>query len=151
MTEALHLRPATAADAPACARIISDWIDATDWMPRLHTTKSITSHYRDTVFIKRIATVAETDGEVLGLLALDGGTDEITALFVKLRGRGIGTTLLQAAKTGRDQLSMWMFQANNGARRFYARHGFAYLKRTNGENEEALTDIRLGWRAEVRA
>lgn len=149
MTEALHLRPAAAPDAPACARIISDWIDATDWMPRLHTTENITNHYRDTVFVERIATVA--DGEVLGLLALDGGTDEITALFVKLRGRGIGTTLLQAAKTGRDQLSMWMFQANMGARRFYARHGFAELERSDGENDEALPDIRLGWRAEARA
>ena len=33
-------------------------------------------------------------------------------------------------------IQLWTFQSNAGARRFYARHGFAEVEQTNGDNEE---------------
>jgi putative acetyltransferase len=46
---------------------------------------------------------------------------------------------------GRDRLSLWTFQANEGARRFYAREGFAEVRMTEGDNEEGLPDVLLEW------
>lgn len=141
----LTLRPATPEDAPACARIVSDWIDATDWMPRQRALEEIEANYRDRVFLNRIVTVAEIRGTVAGYLALDRDSDEITALFVGPRGQGVGAALVSAAKQARDQLSLWTFQANAGARRFYAREGFHEVERSAGENDENLPDIRFQW------
>ncbi|MCF8469656.1 MAG: hypothetical protein K9G30_02600 [Parvibaculum sp.] len=42
--------------------------------------------------------------------------------------------------------SLWTFQANLGARRFYERHGLNEARRTGGtENEEKLPDILYEW------
>jgi hypothetical protein len=50
-------------------------------------------------------------------------------------------------------LELWTFQANQGARRFYERHGFEAIELTDGSgNEERTPDVRYAWRAprEVR-
>jgi hypothetical protein len=44
-------------------------------------------------------------------------------------------------------LELWVFQRNDAAREFYARHGFIELRRTDGSgNEEREPDVRLAWR-----
>jgi putative acetyltransferase len=60
---------------------------------------------------------------------------------------GIGSALLQAAKSGSPSgLRLWTFQRNQGARAFYARHGFAELELTDGSgNEEREPDVLLAW------
>ena len=140
------LRRARPEDAAALAAILSDWIDATPWMPRLH------SRDEDRAFVAEL--IARCDvtlaGEVpCGFVARDG--DEIPALYVAAfaRGRGIGRRLLDRAKATRRRLSLWTFQANTGARRFYARAGFREIERTDGAgNDERLRDVRLEWRAQ---
>ena len=63
-----------------------------------------------------------------------------------MTGQGIGSRLLERAKAERpDGLDLWTFQANTGARRFYERHGFVEVARTDGDNEEGEPDIRLRW------
>jgi hypothetical protein len=42
--------------------------------------------------------------------------------------------------------SLWTFQANLGARRFYERHGCRQVRRTDGDNEENLPDILYEYR-----
>lgn len=146
------IRPARSEDMEACAAILNNWIDATEWMPRIHSEDDVIRHYRETVFIKRNVSVADAGGKVAGYLAVDEPTGEITTFYVAQRGRGIGGLLIRDAQARYPQLSLWTFQQNQGARRFYARHGFAELERSdgeNGENEEGLPDIRLGWRREV--
>ena len=45
-------------------------------------------------------------------------------------------------------LTLWTFQANDGARRFYAREGFREVEFTDGAgNAEKLPDVRLEWTA----
>ena len=42
---------------------------------------------------------------------------------------------------------MWTFQLNEGARRFYERHGLRMIRLTDGEgNEEKTHDALYAWR-----
>ncbi len=129
-------------DAPAMAAILSDWIDETGWMPRLHTRAEdrafvaslLDSH---TVHVVRTPRVA-------GFLARRGG--EIDAFYVSAGARrtGIGSALLEAARAAASPLSLWTFQANEAALRFYTDRGFVEAERSDGcLNEERLPDIRL--------
>ena len=144
-----HLRPARPFDAAACARIVNDWIDATPWMPRIHDPAEIAWHFREEVFRARDVTVAEAQGEVAGFLALNRDAAVVTALYVTARaqGGGLGAALLRAARAGLPRLSLWTFQANTGARRFYAREGFIEARRST-DNAEALPDVELVWIAD---
>lgn len=101
----------------------------------------------DEGWIDGLSLVAEVDGEVVGLLVLDG--DDVDQLYVDpaMTGQGVGSRLLARAKAERPGgLELWTFQANAGARRFYARHGFVEAARTDGDNEERAPDLRLAWR-----
>jgi len=49
-------------------------------------------------------------------------------------------TLLEKAKAATAELSLWTFQQNLRARRFYERHGFVVVTETDGaDNEEKTT------------
>jgi GNAT superfamily N-acetyltransferase len=92
--------------------------------------------------------VAEHAGSLAGILVLDG--DFVEQLYVEpdLTGRGIGSALLAVAKRERPQgLRLWAFQSNTGARRFYERHGFLEVRRTDGaDNEERAPDVLYAYR-----
>jgi ribosomal protein S18 acetylase RimI-like enzyme len=76
-------------------------------------------------------------------MVLDG--DWVDQLYVdpELTGREIGSRLLAVAKRERPRgLRLWAFASNTGARRFYERHGFIEVDRTDGHrNEEGAPDI----------
>jgi GNAT superfamily N-acetyltransferase len=95
--------------------------------------------------------VAEQDGALAGILVLDGAF--VDQLYVEpgLTGRGIGAALLAVAKRERPQgLRLWAFQSNTGAQRFYERHGFAAVHRTDGRgNEERAPDVLYTYRTGV--
>jgi|SRR5947207_14615809 len=95
--------------------------------------------------------VAEQDGDLAGILVLDG--EFVDQLYVEpgLTGGGIGSALLTVAKRERPQgLALWTFQTNTGARRFYERHGFVEARRTDGrDNEERAPDVLYAYRAGV--
>ena len=136
----MSVRRATPEDAPAMAAILSDWIDATEWMPRLHTREE------DAAFCASLVPDAWVAGEREAFMALRDG--EIPALYVAegVRRQGHGRALLDHAKALSPALSLWTFRANAPARAFYAAQGFEEAARTEGENEERLPDIRLTWR-----
>ncbi len=137
------MRRGVPGDAPACADILKDWIDTRAWMPRVHTPEDVAAFYADFVFVERDVWVI---GEPLaGFMALDRAEDCVTALYVATPGRGLGKALLDRAKAGRAALTLWTFQANADARRFYAREGFSEVRRTDGDNEESLPDVLLRW------
>ena len=141
------LRPARPEEAAACAAIFNAWVDATAWMPRVHDADDVVRHYREHVFAHDAVTVAERRGKVVGFLALADGQVDALYLDEGARGQGVGAALVGAAKAASpDGLTLWTFVANEGARRFYRREGFVELRRTEGENEEGLPDVLLGWR-----
>jgi GNAT superfamily N-acetyltransferase len=85
-----------------------------------------------------------------GLLVLDGAW--LAQLYVDpdRTGRGIGASLLELAKRQRPGgLRLWTFVSNAGAQRFYERHGFVEVLRTDGrDNEEGAPDIQYAWPGE---
>jgi GNAT superfamily N-acetyltransferase len=88
--------------------------------------------------------VAHDDGGALtGILVLED--DWVEQLYVEagLTGHGIGSRLLEVAKRERPRgLRLWTFATNTGAQRFYERHGFIEVRRTDGrDNEERAPDI----------
>ena len=133
--------------APTCAAILNGWIDATLWMPRIHTPEAVEDHVREVVFAMRRVWVALDDDAPVGFLALDiEGT--ITALYVAehARGMGVGRALLDEAKREEPRgLELWTFEPNTEARAFYAREGFRESGRSNGDNEEGVPDVLLRW------
>jgi uncharacterized glyoxalase superfamily protein PhnB len=61
-------------------------------------------------------------------------------------GRGVGSQLVAVAKTLRPSgVHLWTFESNTRARRFYERHGFVAVERTDGDNEEGAPDVRYQW------
>jgi ribosomal protein S18 acetylase RimI-like enzyme len=148
MTTTVTLRSARSQDMVTCATILNRWIDATDWMPRIHAAESVVKHYQTEVIANRQTIVAMGNTVVLGFLTLtkDGF---ITALYVDERSRnqGIGSMLLERAKRElTPEINLYSFEANTAAQRFFARHGFVEVNRTTGDNEEGLPDILLEWR-----
>ena len=139
------LGPARPTDAEAIGQILSDWIDETPWMPRIHTRAAEQAFARDLVD-RGWVTVARRCGRVAGFLARDG--DDIVALYVAghARGQGVGSALLNRAKRKSRRLSLWTFQFNQPARAFYEGNGFREVERTGGaRNDEKLPDIRYEW------
>ncbi|MFM2354976.1 MAG: hypothetical protein RLZZ528_712 [Pseudomonadota bacterium] len=140
------LAPATPGDAAALGAILSDWIDATGWLPRLHTRDEDRGFVAHLIAAHQVI-VARDGGGPAGFIVIDGTTISALYLAQAARGRGIGAQLLSAAKSGRETLSLWTFQANAGARRFYLREGFREVEWTDGAGNEALLpDVRLEWR-----
>lgn len=137
--------PAKPADAPAIGAILSDWIDETDWMPRIHKREDERAFAADMV-ARGWVSVARRRGAVVGFVARDG--EEVVALYVArtARGQGVGTALLARAKRKSRRLRLWTFQFNHAARRFYADQGFVEIERTGGAgNDEKLPDIKYLW------
>jgi GNAT superfamily N-acetyltransferase len=142
----LSLRPARPEDAAACAAIFNAWVDTTEWMPRVHSAEEVERHFRETVLPARAVTVAERAARVVGFLAVADGHVDGLHLAAEARRQGVGSALLGVAKAASPGgLTLWTFAANAGARAFYARQGFVELRRTDGDNEESLSDILLYW------
>ena len=140
----IPLRPARDADCPALGDILQDWIEATPWMPVIHSRQETHGFLR--LLHARTRITVPCGDPVGGFLARDG--EEIDAFYLApaSRGRGIGTALMRAAQARSMRLHLWCFQANTGAQRFYARHGFTEIARSDGAgNEEKLPDLRLEW------
>jgi putative acetyltransferase len=99
--------------------------------------------------------VAEEDERLLGFLGIEestnlGGAPVLEKLYVEPaeQNRGVGAALLDKAKELRpEELYLWVFQKNEGARRLYERHGFRLVKLTDGaDNMEREPDALYEWR-----
>jgi putative acetyltransferase len=88
-----------------------------------------------------------SDRELVGFIALR--EDWIDQLYIlpTWQGRHIGTTLLNIAQRRFDRLSLWTFQRNQTARKFYEKHGFRLVVETDGSrNEDNEPDVMYSWR-----
>ena len=106
-------------------------------------------HVREDVLPHRAVWVADADGDVVAVMALDDRWLDDLYVRPDHAGQGVGSALLDLAKALRpDGFELWVFEVNTPARRFYERHGLVLLERTDGAgNEERAPDLRYGWRA----
>ena len=139
------LRSAVAQDGAAISDILSGWIDETPWMPRIHSLEEDRAFGTWLVDVCDV-TVAEKDRQVVGFLARQGADIQALYMHETARGQGVGTALLDLAKTKSPKLGLWTFQANTPAQRFYLTNGFTEDQRTDGQgNDEKLPDIHFQW------
>jgi len=120
-------------------------------LPELHTPDEDRRFLRDAVLPNQEVWVAEVDGRPVGFAALGSrdGADYLQHIYVapEFQGRGLGTELIERAKTRRAAgFRLWVFQKNNGARRFYEKHGLQVVELTDGSaNDEREPDALYEW------
>ena len=112
-----------------------------------HTEAETRAWMRDVVFARHSVRLADIDGEIVGFAARDGAW--LMNLYVKpgWTGRRIGSQLLEAvlieAAGATPMLRLHTFARNEGARRFYEKHGFVAVAFGDGSgNEEGEPDVR---------
>jgi GNAT superfamily N-acetyltransferase len=148
----MEVRPARPDESEALARILVRCRNEMDYVPpvpeeHLGRIAGDMLTWHDEVWL------AEERGRLLGFLALrrsrTNGWETLEKLYVdpEEQSHGVGTVLLDQAKALRpDGLHLWVFQKNDGARRFYERHGFRLVKLTDGsENMEHEPDALYAW------
>ncbi len=95
--------------------------------------------------------VAELDERPVGFVALGSraGAVYLQHLYVlpEHQRHGVGSELMAHAKARRpDGFRLWVFQANEVARRFYEKHGLRLVELTDGSgNEEEEPDALYEW------
>ena len=115
---------------------------------RPRSDDEVRTYFREVVVLLRETWVAEAADRLVGVMVLDGELLSQLYLDPEWRGRGIGDRFVALAKQRRpDGLSLWTFQVNGPAHRFYERHGFVAVEYTDGSgNEEREPDVRFIWR-----
>jgi len=151
----LVLRPAGPGEADALADLhTAARAAAVPAMPAtVHTPEETRAWMRGRVGTTHEVWVAERDEELLGYTALSAASAEDGAWLDDLyvapgrTGQRVGSALLELATSLRpDGFALWVFASNEGARRFYRRHGLLELEETDGSaNEERAADVRMAW------
>jgi GNAT superfamily N-acetyltransferase len=86
------------------------------------------------------------DNALVGFIAFREGWIDQLYILPSSQGQGVGSALLQVAKSSFSPLSLWAFQRNKSARRFYEKHGFILVEETDGtRNEEREPDAMYSW------
>jgi GNAT superfamily N-acetyltransferase len=142
------IRLAETDDIDSIAEVfLASFADLT-FLPRLHTDTETRRWIRAEMVPRHEVWVAEEDGAIVGFAALSG--DLLGHLYVHpdAQNRGVGTALLGLVKAERPSgFRLWTFQRNDGARRFYERHGCKVVELTDGRgNEEQEPDALYAWR-----
>jgi ribosomal protein S18 acetylase RimI-like enzyme len=140
------IRRADPGDVEAIVSVFEPSFATLDFLPTLHT------HEEHLVFFDRCLAEGEAwvwaEGRIRGFAILRG--DELSHLYVSpdAFGRGIGSALLDRTKERLpDGFTLWVFQQNWRARRFYERHGLRCVRLTDGSaNEERMPDALYEWR-----
>jgi ribosomal protein S18 acetylase RimI-like enzyme len=140
------IRGARRADAEQVAEVFLLASACMGYLPRTHTDEQTRGWLADDVLPRQRVHVATIAGTVVGFAATHEGWLHHLYVDPAWHRRGIGTALLRTACDGRDHVQLWVFQANDGARRFYTRHGFTLAELTDGAgNEERQPDARYEW------
>ena len=148
VNEWLRIRPAGGEDADPIARLFLASKATLTFLPNIHSDEETFCFIANIVLRDQEVQVAETNGEIIGFLAMR--EDMVEHLYVRpdLLRRGIGSALLQRAKERMPLgFRLWVFQENVPARRFYECHGLRLVEETDGSrNEERTPDALYEWR-----
>ncbi|MEV6162680.1 GNAT family N-acetyltransferase [Streptomyces sp. NPDC052052] len=145
------LREACAEDAEALTGLfLASRAAAMPYLPKVHSDEDTLAWMTHVVLPGTTVWVAESGtGEVLGFASVDGTELEHLYLRPDVRRRGIGSSLLaRVRESAPEELTLYAFQRNTGARAFYERHGFTAVAFDDGSrNEEREPDVRYRWTA----
>jgi ribosomal protein S18 acetylase RimI-like enzyme len=143
----MRIREARAGDAEAVAEVFLAARAEMTYLPRRHGDDDVRAWIRERLLPSSEVWVGVKGGRAVAFAAL--GERSLDHLYVHpgAQNRGAGSRLLALAKELRPRgLELWVFQRNDGARRFYERHGFALVRLTDGAgNEEREPDALYAW------
>ena len=146
----LEIRRANVNDLPACADIINNYIDKTNWLPRLISPAELNSVFSPELLSNRFLAVAAREDGICGYLSLDENTNKIGGLYVApdYQCIGIGKALLDAAKIqSSTTLNLTVFEPNIHAKRFYEREGFVEVpEERDDDTEEGVPTLMMLWK-----
>lgn len=144
----IDIRPAVAGDAEIlCALFLAARRAALPDLPRLHTDAETQAWMERSVIHGGGTMVAVRAGRCVGFVAVAGAWVEHLYVAPEAQGQGIGRRLLAVAKQQSPSgLSLYVFQDNRRARRFYEQQGFMLVAETDGAgNEEQWPDALYRW------
>jgi GNAT superfamily N-acetyltransferase len=144
----IEILEATRDDAREIAEIhLAARREAMPYLHRAHTDDETRDWFASSAGDRQAAWwTAWHDGHVAGYMLLSG--EDLDHLYVlpASQGHGIGTALLNKAKTlSPDRLSLSTAQRNTKARTFYEAFGFVAVGFTDGDNEEHEPDVQYVW------
>jgi GNAT superfamily N-acetyltransferase len=95
--------------------------------------------------------VTRDEKGVSAFMLLEPGWLDQLYVRVDRIGHGLGSELVKKAKEVLpDGMRLWTFQSNTSAHRFYERHGFVVIEKTDGSNnEEKSPDVCYEWTPEA--
>jgi GNAT superfamily N-acetyltransferase len=140
------IRRATPEDAEAVGRVFVSARDEMTYVPRIPDEDR--PKLGGWIVERHDVWVAEAEGRIVGFIGLHPGLLEHIYVAPAIQNGGVGTALLEHAKRLEPEgLQLWVFQKNEGARRFYDRHGFVLVRLTDGAgNMEREPDALYEWR-----
>lgn len=118
--------------------------------PYVHADDEVREWVSSIVIPSQDTWVAVTeDDEIVAMMSLENGWIDQLYVDPAWNRQSIGSSMIQLAKDRYPNgLQLWTFESNMGARRFYERHGFLEVERTDGsDNQEHAPDIRYRWTA----
>lgn len=152
----MSIRVAGHHESDACVDVYRAAWQGMSFVPQGLHTAAEDRRWMQEVFARQLVLVAEIDdgegaeegtGKIVGLLSMSDGT--VHNLYVRpgFQNQGIGHQLIETAKTcSGGELRLWVFEPNEGAIRFYERHGFVTVRKTDGRaNEERVPDRLMAW------
>lgn len=141
------LRRASVADAEVCA-----WIQreasriSLPFLPPPGPIENAVAFFTTKLLVENEAWVAEEDGVAVGYVAFHPGWLEHLFILPDHQANGIGPQLLAKALEDGTPRTLWTFQANERARRFYEARGWTLVKLTDGSgNMEKTPDALYAW------
>lgn len=94
-----------------------DFVESEFWVSKVSDMRGVYIPASETF-------VFESDGQIAGFYSLYGNT--LAAIFVSphMQGRGMGSALLDDAKSRRESLQLTVYKENAPSVKFYEKHGF---------------------------
>ncbi len=144
------IRRAAPGEADAIARLFREVRGAClPYLPVLHTPEEDRWFFRERVFPACEVWVAG-DASPDGFCAFRPGWVDHLYVRPARQGQGVGSALLAQAMRTHSALSLFVFQRNHAAIRFYEARGFRPVTRTDGErNEEGEPDALYAWSGSI--
>lgn len=117
------------------------------WLAGRHSPEEDLAFWSGYLFANCVIWGVARQDDLIGVIAFRENWIEQLYVLPHAQGQGIGARLLDQAKSAHCVLSLWTFQRNVGARRFYEAHGFLARRETDGaDNDEREPDMLYQWR-----
>ncbi|MGE7369219.1 GNAT family N-acetyltransferase [Neorhizobium sp. NPDC001467] len=148
MSDELTCRQLALKDMADASIVFPNAFDARlPWLAGGHSPEEDLDFWSGYLFANCVIRGVARQAELIGVIAFRENWIEQLYVLPHAQGQGTGSGLLDVAKARHSQLELWVFQKNDGARRFYESRGFCAARETDGaDNEEREPDILYYWR-----